>query len=315
MKSLLGIEARHLVALITIHEERSFRRAADRLGYVQSAVSAQISKLEAIVGARLVERQKRQASPVRLTQAGELMLEHARRILGQFDAAQADLEELMFGTELRVRVGVTQSVAAGLVPEALLMLAAMHPQPTVELEEGGDALAGRVEHGELDAAFTATPLPAGPFEAAEVLLDPGVLLVGVNHALARRSDRPTLADIAALPLVATVGQSTLRLVESRLRAAGHKPRFVLCVRANGAAQALVAAGVGAAVMPRLAVNENDPQVAMVPLDHLVPPRLIQLYWHEGRRPRPALDAWRAAALAAGRKIARGYREETALAAA
>src|SRR5262245_22870931 len=87
----LGIELRHLAALLAVADEASFNRAADQLGYTQSAISQQIAALERIVGQRLVDRGTR-GHRIKPTEAGRILLRHARSILGELSAAHADLE-------------------------------------------------------------------------------------------------------------------------------------------------------------------------------------------------------------------------------
>ncbi|HLH67301.1 MAG TPA: LysR family transcriptional regulator [Solirubrobacteraceae bacterium] len=89
----LGVEVRHLVALLAVAHERSFRGAAARLGYVQSAVSQQIAHLERVTGARLVDRAPG-PGPVSLTLAGELLALHALQIIQQLRSARETLEGL-----------------------------------------------------------------------------------------------------------------------------------------------------------------------------------------------------------------------------
>src|SRR5260221_8750823 len=86
----LGIELRHLAAIDAVETEGSFGRAAIKLGYTQSAISQQIATLERIVGEQLIERPGG-PRPVSLTEAGHLLLRHARAIVSRLQAAQADL--------------------------------------------------------------------------------------------------------------------------------------------------------------------------------------------------------------------------------
>src|SRR5579885_556907 len=92
----LGVELRHLAALQALADTGSFGRAAEELGYTQSAVSQQIATLERRVGARLVERPGG-PRPVSITEAGALLLRHADSILSRLQAAQADLQALQAG--------------------------------------------------------------------------------------------------------------------------------------------------------------------------------------------------------------------------
>ena len=111
----LGIEIRHLAALEAVAEEGSFRRAAARLGYVQSAISEQIASLERIVGRRLVERSPG-AGGVRLTEAGEVLLGHGRAIIARVKAAEADLSALTDGSAGTLKLGIYQSVGIRILP-------------------------------------------------------------------------------------------------------------------------------------------------------------------------------------------------------
>jgi molybdate transport repressor ModE-like protein len=91
METWISVEVRHLSALLAVAEERSFRRAARRLGYTQSAISGQIAALERIVGARLVER-SRGTAHVALTPAGDVLVRHAERVTAQLTEARAELK-------------------------------------------------------------------------------------------------------------------------------------------------------------------------------------------------------------------------------
>src|SRR6185295_15708869 len=92
----LGLDLRHLVALKTIADEGSFGRAAERLGYTQSAISQQIAALERIVGLRLIERPGG-PRPISLTEAGQILLRHADAIQARLLAAKADMAALEAG--------------------------------------------------------------------------------------------------------------------------------------------------------------------------------------------------------------------------
>src|SRR6476619_2862371 len=150
----LGLEFRHLLALKAIADEGTFGRAAQRLGYTQSAISQQIATLERIVGQRLIERPGG-PRPVSLTEAGELLLRHADAIAARLQAAQADLAALDAGDAVPLRIGTDQSVGARVLPALLREFTAGWPQVEVTLQESADDrdLIALVERGELDLSF------------------------------------------------------------------------------------------------------------------------------------------------------------------
>src|SRR5262245_30760830 len=119
----LGVEFRHLAALAAIAEEGTFRAAADRLGYVQSAVSQQIAFLEKTLDVRLIDR-ARGNQPVTLTDAGTLMLRHFEDIVSKLGAAWADVDALGAGRAGLVRLGIATSVEARVMPHVLSRLVA-----------------------------------------------------------------------------------------------------------------------------------------------------------------------------------------------
>ena len=155
-----GIELRHFAALDAIAVEGSFRGAAVRLGYTQSAVSQQIAVLERIVGEQLIDRPGG-PRPVVLTEAGELLRRHAAAIVARLQAAQADLEALSAGMAGSLRVGAYQSVGSTILPAVMREFAAAWPRVEVALTEAHDELLDGLERGELDLAFTVLPLPPG----------------------------------------------------------------------------------------------------------------------------------------------------------
>lgn len=276
-----GVEIRHLAALQAVAEERSFARAATRLGYAQSAVSQQIATLERLAGARLVERPGG-PKPVSLTTAGELLLRHAEGIVARLAAARADLAALDEGAVGSLRVGTYQSVGARILPRLMRDFTASWPRVDLRLNESAayGNLLKLVERGDLDLAFTSLPLAEGPFEALELLRDPFVLLVQAGSPLAKRQGPLSLRQLAALPLIGYRSDSDE--VEARIRARGVEPKIVFRSDDNGTIHGLVAAGMGAAVIPRLAVAPDNPDTVGVDLGGRIAPRLIGIAWHRDR---------------------------------
>jgi molybdate transport repressor ModE-like protein len=287
----LGVELRHLAALEAVAEEGSFGRAAERLGYTQSAVSQQIQALERIVGQQLVERP---GGPrrVSLTEAGELLLRHAAGIVARLQAAQADLAAFSEGSAGTLRVGTYQSVGARVLPRLLKEFTEAWPDVDVQLTESADdgGLLELVERGELDFCFAMLPVGDGPFETAELMRDPHVLVVPLDSALARRQKPPTLREIAELPLIGNRQCRSIHQVENRFRHAGLEPSIVFRSDDNGTIQELVAAGVGVALVPLLTVDTGHEGTAVLGVAS-VPPRRIGIAWHRDRYRSPAARAF------------------------
>ena len=268
-----GVELRHLLALDAVAREGSFRRAATRLGYVQSAISHQIAALENLTGKRLVDR-SRGTRPLALTEAGEILLAHADSVIARMRAAQADLAALDGNGAAALRVGATGDLVARLVPSLLRVYGS-----PVTLHEMGDSrtLLATLVRGDLDLALAETPLPRGPLDAAPLCVDPFVVIVQAGAPLARRRRPVEVPDLARLPLVA---HAPTRLhVEAELRTLGFEPRCVLHADAGAAVQGLVAAGLGAAVLPRLATDDRRSETEMLELaGDVVAPRTIAAVW-------------------------------------
>jgi DNA-binding transcriptional LysR family regulator len=289
----LGVELRHLAALAAVAEEQSFRGAADRLGYVQSAVSQRIAQLEQAVGVRLVER-SRGHKHVELTEAGQALLHHATQIDAHLNAARADLRELVDAVDSRsLRIGAFGSLAIKLFPPALAALASRSEGLRVETRESlsDRELFAEVESGKLDAAFAELPLEPGPFEWQELLVDPPVLIVPAESELVDEASPPSIAEIAKQPFVADTSWRMLRLIEDEFAAAGRPLDTHFSASSNAAVQALVGAGLGVAILPRLAVNPDDASVVAIDIEGLVPSRTLVCYWARHRRRGAALDAF------------------------
>ncbi len=293
----LGLDLRHLVALKTIADEGSFGRAAERLGYTQSAVSQQIAALERIVGLRLIERPGGPRA-ISLTEAGRILLRHAEAIQARLLAARADMAALEAGDAGRLRVGTFQSVGARIIPTLLRRFSDSHPDVEILLRESQDEseLLEMIERGELDLTFWTLPVAPGPYETVELLTDPYVLVVPAGSPLASLKRTPTLKEIGLQPLIGFNRCSAMDQVESHLTSTGRAPNIVFRSDNNGTVQGLVGAGVGLSVSPRLTVDEDDPSIEVIDLQGRIPPRVIGLVWHSDRHRSPAADAFTASAI-------------------
>ncbi len=288
----LGLDLRHLVALKAIADTGSFGRAAEKLGYTQSAISQQIATLERIVGLRLVERPGG-PRPVSLTEAGHVLLRHADAIQARLLAAKADMQALEAGDAGRLRVGTFQSVGVRILPTLLRRFSESHPGVEVLMRESADEgeLIEMVKRGELDLTFWTLPCTEGPYETVELLRDPYVLVIPAGSPLAALKRTPTLKEIALHPIVGFNQCSAMDDVESRLAATGRPPNIVFRSDNNGTVQGLVGAGVGITVAPLLTVDADDPSVEVIDLQGRIDPRIIGLVWHADRHKSPAAAAF------------------------
>ena len=288
----LGIELRHLAALQAVAEEGTFRGAAARLGYTQSAISQQIATLERLVGAKLIERPGGPRA-VYLTEAGLLLLRHAEAIIARLRAAQADVAAMLEGGMGTLRVGTFQSAGARILPELVRRFKEAWPNVEVRLIESvsDPELLGHVERGELDLSFMMPPLPEGPFEMTELMRDPWVLLVPSDSPLAAMRQPPSLREIAELPLIGSRLCLSRQQLNSHFRARGLNPTYVFESDENTTIHGLVATGAGVAITPKLAVNPNDERVVAIELGPKVQPRVIGLAWHRDRYRSPAAEAF------------------------
>jgi DNA-binding transcriptional LysR family regulator len=289
---LHGVELRHLLALQAVAAHRSFGRAAEALGYTQSAVSQQIAALERAVGEKLVERPGGPRA-VSLTEAGRLLLRHAEAIVARMQAAQADLAAFAEGAAGPLRVGTYQSVSARLLPALVRRFKEQFPLVDVQLSEStiDEELEGRLERGEVDLSFVMLPLLEAPLEAVQILVDPYVLIVAKDSPLAGRAKRPSLREIAQEPLIGYRACRSMEGIEIALRRAGGDPRIVFRTDDNGTVQGLVGAGVGIALVPRLTLQPPDGSVEVIDMSDVLPPRLIGIAWHRDRYRTPAARAF------------------------
>jgi DNA-binding transcriptional LysR family regulator len=278
---LADLEFRHLLSFRAVAETGSFHEAAASLDYTQSAVSQHVAALESLLGVRLFDRSRGRRT-VAITEAGTLLLRHADAIVARMQAARADIRAFAEGATGRLRVGTYQSVGARVLPETLGIFTRLWPNVEVHLVEtnSDDGLLDLVESGELDLSFAVYPLSDGPFEAVELFRDPYVLVVPAASPLARLDHALTAGEIAKLPIIGFRHCRSTSAAEDYLRANGGNPQWVFRSDDNTTVQALVVAGIGVALVPRLAVDETDPRCAVIPTE--VPPRVLTLVWHRDR---------------------------------
>lgn len=278
------LEIRHLVALDAVAEAGTFGRAAQRLGYTQSAVSQQIAALERTVGAPLFDRPGG-PRPVTLTPLGELLVTHARAVLERVDAASTDIERFQAGAIGRIDIGTFQSVSTALLPSLLARLRLEHPHVEARLVESDDhdEILRQTLEGQLDVSFLVHDTPA-EIEKIDLLTDPFVVVALPGDVADGPMPARMLNDVS---LIGEQDSSCQRIVDDGLHTIGVEPDYVFRTSDNSAIAAMVRAGVGMAVVPLLSVELEDPRTVVRHIDPPIPPRHISLGWRRGRTLSPA----------------------------
>lgn len=278
------LEIRHLMALDAVAEAGTFGRAAERLGYTQSAVSQQIATLERVVGEPLFDRPGG-PRPVRLTPLGELLVTHARTVLERVEAAATDVERFQSGAIGRIDIGTFQSVSTALLPSMLGRLRAERPDLEARLVENDDQdeLVRRTLDGQLDVSFLVHDTPS-EIEGVELFVDPFVVVALPADVT---DDAVPAGLLNGIPLIGEQDSACQRIVDDGLRTVGVDPDYVFRTNDNSAIAAMVRAGMGMAVVPLLSVELEDPRIAVRPLDPPIPPRHISIGWRRGATLSPA----------------------------
>jgi DNA-binding transcriptional LysR family regulator len=284
-----GLELRHLLALLAVTDTGTFSRAAEQLGYTQSAVSQQIGTLERIVGTSLFERPGG-PRPVRLTTAGEILLTHARAVLSRVSSAAADLRALASGEQGQLRVGTLPSFGTKILPHLLATFRADWPGIEIGLRESRDCadLIHAVETADIDVTLIEIGLhETGPLAVRPLLEDP---IVFVAPAVASEAQQRvvSIADISHLPMIGTRNPSCQSIIDACFRQAPVSPTYVFRSDDNSTVQSLIGSGLAYGVLPLLTVDENDAKVAVIPIRPEPPPRRLGVAWHPHRRPPVAL---------------------------
>jgi DNA-binding transcriptional LysR family regulator len=299
------MDLRQLRYLVALAEERHFTRAAARVHVAQPALSQQIRRLEDELGLPLVDRTTRR---VALTDAGVLLVDRARRAIGEVDAARAELAEIAGVRAGHVVIGAMQSLGPF---DLTNLLAAFHARhPAVELtvsEEVSDVLLGMVRADAVDMAFLSLTervvqdgLAVQPLgtEALTVLVAPG-------HRLAARR-RLRIADLADERFITfREGAGLRRIIITAAHEAGFEPQIAFETNEVERARAMAARGLGVTIVPESDAHQHGPAVVAIALDRPALTRDITLVWRRDRRLTPAGAAFLALARTADRTGAPG----------
>ncbi len=245
----------HQLRLLTaVIEHGGFSRAGLALGLSQPAISHQLKALATTIGMPLLEVIGRK---VHLTQVGELVHEHAKRILNEFEAAGTALDELRGLRRGTLRLAGDTTVGIYVLPD--LLGAFRHEHPSVEVRLGVDNRQGlyeRLVRNDADFVVSGRPWdnPSIPLIAQPFLANELIAIASPKHRLASRK-RVTLADLAGEPLIVREpGSGTRESMEEAFREAGLSIRPVMELASNGAIKRAVAQDLGVSILSRYATG-------------------------------------------------------------
>jgi DNA-binding transcriptional LysR family regulator len=255
------MELYQLRYFLSVAAHRNITRAAADCGVTQTAMSEQMRKLEASIGAVLLSRGRRQTT---LTEAGRALAEHAETLLRQAGIARDAVTQIAGMHAGRLTLGVIPSVGAGLLPEAFKRFHALHRAVQIVVREETSArIAQLVESGEVDVGVAQLPLARGSFQAHRLLQESFHALLPRAHALAGRTSI-RLAELAEEHLILPRGRARQSALEA-CRKAGFEPRLACESAEFDTIRALVASGLGVALVPALAARGMHPGITSLPL--------------------------------------------------
>ena len=237
-------------AVLILSQEKSFRAAADQLGLSPSALSRQITSIEARLGSRLFDRDTRS---VQITVAGSAFAQIAERIINTAEDGLAEFGSYQSAQRGRLTIAGLPSITASLLPQILRNFTADHPEIDLKII---DALSGSVldavDSGQADIGFTAGTVTARSRLAFEPLMEDEFVALGMPDGPLAEDRAYGWAELVAMPfIVMETGTSVRELIDGTCQRFGHSlhPRFEVAHLAT--AGALVSAGLGITVLPRL----------------------------------------------------------------
>jgi len=268
--------------------QRNFTRAAAHLHLAQAALSEQIRKLESELGTPLFNRGRRETV---LTSAGETLRQHAEALLERSAAAKQAVQDLISLRGGRLTIGAIPSVSACLLPAAIAAFRKLHPLVELALYEGtSEIVAQWVDSGRVEFGIVQLPTSSGSFDEHPLFVEPFVALISKNHALAKQKTI-ALAKLADEPFILYKGRARDTALTA-CRTAGFEPRIACESSELETIRSLVAAGLGIAILPRLATRQATPGCAVVRLRDDPVERQVALLTRSGHSTSPSAAAFR-----------------------
>lgn len=289
-----SLEIRHLRCFVALAEELHFGRAAQRLHVAQPALSQLIQRVERDLGATLFERTQRR---VTLTQAGQLLLPEARRIVRDTDRATEAVRAVQRGDAGSVGIGFVGSAADDVLPRFLSAYHTRHPRVTMRLEEGTTSEQLDWLHDErITVGMGRTPIDDGAISTMLLAREALVLAVADTHRLAD-SRRIDLAAVAGEPFIMfprRLGPGLYDRIHRACTASGFTPKAAHETVRMQTIVGLVSGGLGVALVPASVRNLGRKGVRYLDIAGDMADIELSLMWRTGDQT-PHLDTLRNAA--------------------
>jgi DNA-binding transcriptional LysR family regulator len=291
------MELRHLRTIVAVAEHGSFTKAAEELHLAQSAISQQIRRLEAELGMEVFRRSSRK---VEVTAEGQVILDHAYRVLGEVDDMHSQLAELTGLLKGRLSIAGVYPFGRFDLYGVLADFRAEHPGVEIHMVEyTQDEVLAKLRTDELDAAFTSvdTDELGDEFAATLVWEEEFVVATKPDHPIAKLG-HVTLERMAQEPIVAYRDNSALRRrLEALFGKRGLEPRNAFVCTEMGAVRELASTGLGVAMLPRSIAEQPGPPIALTPFGPEPLTWPTALVWRATRRQPPAAKAFLQLAIA------------------
>lgn len=252
------MEIRQLKAFLAIAEAKTFTAGARRVNVTQAAISMQIRQLEEEVGLQLFTRTPRR---VILTEAGEYLLERARKILREHDSALAEIAEVAGAEYGRLRIGTASGTfAMHQLPGILRKLKEKFPNSELTVSSGtSQRLVDKMMHGELDTAFVSLPVDNANITTESIFSDEIVAIAHPDHPLAKEKFISAATLAGENLILGERGGNTRRMIDEFFAAANVKPNITMELSRQEAINLMVEAnlGVGMAGAKSVAREKRD----------------------------------------------------------
>ncbi|KRE54097.1 LysR family transcriptional regulator [Arthrobacter sp. Soil736] len=283
-----------LRVLRELYHRKTLSAVAEALSYSTSAVSQQVRLLEKEVGVPLVEPAGRR---LQLTPQGLILVAHAEQILDLLERAEADVSTSMEQPRGTVRIAAFQSAALTIVPQALKELRRLHPQLTIEFEQGEPettlpALASSEYDLVIAESYPGIPVPSTPgVTTTRILEDPLWLTMDAGLAETLDPHKDMISQLSDAKWAVETAESAPRTwVTNECRKAGFDPQVVCSSEDVLVHLRFVEAGLAVAVLPGLALAGAAPNVRRYPTAPGMQSRTILLAGREASMKRPSIIA-------------------------